>query len=92
MAKEVMAVVETFIDVLGPQATAEDLIEMDRLQRLKVATAANKTLEEISIMMSQITNMDVMQKALRKRRREGKAIPPNQAAMQAAIKKDALQV
>ena len=92
MAKEVMDVVDKFIDVLGPQATAEDLIEMDRLQRLKVATAANKTLEEISIMVSQITNMDVMQKALRKRRKEGKPIPKDQEAMQAAIKKDAMAV
>jgi hypothetical protein len=92
MAKEVMEVVDKFIDVLGPRATAEDLIEMDRLQRLKVATAANKTLEEISIMVSQITNMDVMQKALRKRRLEGKPIPKDQEAMQAAIKKDAMQV
>ncbi|KAL3906616.1 MAG: hypothetical protein SGARI_003927 [Bacillariaceae sp.] len=87
-----MDVVDKFIDVLGPQTTAEDLIEMDRLQRLKVATAANKTLEEISIMVSQITNMDVMQKALRKRRKEGKPIPKDQESMQAAIKKDAMQV
>ncbi|KAG7350386.1 hypothetical protein IV203_009746 [Nitzschia inconspicua] len=92
MAKEVVQVVDTFIEVLGPNATAEDLIEMDRLQRLKVATAANKTLEEIAILVSQITNMDVMQKALRKRRLEGKPIPKDQDAMQAAIKKDAMQV
>jgi hypothetical protein len=92
MAKEVVEVVDKFIEVLGPNTTAEDLIEMDRLQRLKVATAANKTLEEIAIMVSQITNMDVMQKALRKRRLEGKAIPKDQEAMQAAIKKDAMQV
>lgn len=92
IAKEVVAVVEKIIDILGPKATAEDLIAMDRFQRLKVATASNKTLEEISIMVSQITNMDVMQKALRKRKLEGKPIPPDQDAMQAVIRKDAIDV
>mmetsp|Transcript_23365 Transcript_23365/g.41437 ORF Transcript_23365/g.41437 Transcript_23365/m.41437 type:complete len:119 (+) Transcript_23365:2-358(+) len=92
MAKEVLEVVDVIIDVLGPQATAEDLIAMDRLQRLKVATNANKTLEDIAIMVSQITNMDVMQKTLRKRRLEGKPIPSDPEAMQAAVKKDAMTV
>ncbi len=92
MAKEVVALVEKIIDILGPKATAEDLIAMDRFQRLQLATASNKTLEEISIMVSQITNMDVMQKALRKRKLEGKPIPPDQAAMQAVVRKDAIEV
>lgn len=92
MAKEVVALVEKIIDVLGPKATAEDLIAMDRFQRLQVATASNKTLEEISIMVSQITNMDVMQKALRKRKLEGKPIPPDPEAMQAVVRKDAIEV
>ena len=91
-AKEVVEVVEKMIEVVGPDATAEDLIQMDRLQRLRVATAANKTLEEISIMVSQITNMDVMQKTLRKRQLEGKPIPPDKDTMQAVIQKDALSV
>jgi len=91
-AKEVVEVVEKMIEVVGPNATAEDLIEMDRLQRLRVATAANKTLEEISIMVSQITNMDVMQKTLRKRRLEGKSIPADKDYMQAIIQKDAMNV
>jgi hypothetical protein len=92
MAKEVLAVVDKFVDVIGPDATAEDLIGMDRLQRLKVATASNKSLEDISIMISQITNMDVMQKALRKRRLEGKSIPKDPEAMQNIIKRDAINV
>jgi len=91
-AKEVVDVVDKIIEVVGPEATAEDLIQMDRLQRLKVANAANRTLEEISIMVSQITNMDVMQKTLRKRYLEGKPIPPDKDAMQAVIQKDALSV
>jgi len=91
-AKEVVEVVEKMIEVVGPDATAEDLIEMDRLQRLRVATAANKSLEDISIMVSQITNMDVMQKTLRKRRLEGKPIPVDKDYMQAIIQKDAVHV
>jgi hypothetical protein len=91
-AKAMVEVVEKFIEVLGPNATADDLIEMDRLQRLKVATAANKTVEEISIMVSQINNIDIMRKALRKRRLEGKAIPENQEALRAAITKDAMNL
>jgi len=91
-AKEVIEVVEKIVEVVGPDATAEDLIQLDRLQRLRVATAANKTVEEIAIMVSQITNMDVMQKTLRKRYLEGKPIPADQDAMQAVIQKDALSV
>ncbi|OEU20982.1 hypothetical protein FRACYDRAFT_234614 [Fragilariopsis cylindrus CCMP1102] len=91
-AKEVVDVVKKIIEVVGPHATAEDLLQMDRLQRLRVATTANKTLEEISIMVSQITNMDVMQKTLRKRRLEGKPIPPDKDSMQSVIQKDAINV
>jgi len=91
-AKEVVEVVDKIIEVVGPDATAEDLIKLDRLQRLRVANAANKTLEEIAIMVSQITNMDVMQKTLRKRYLEGKPIPPDKDSMQAVIQKDALSV
>ena len=91
-AKEIVDVVDKIIEVVGPEATAEDLIQMDRLQRLRVATAANRTLEEIAIMVSQITNMDVMQKTLRKRYLEGKPIPNDKDAMQAVIQKDALSV
>jgi len=91
-AKEVIEMVDKIIEVVGPDATAEDLIQLDRLNRLRVANAANKTLEEISIMVSQITNMDVMQKTLRKRYLEGKPIPPDQDAMQSVIQKDAMSV
>jgi hypothetical protein len=92
MAKEVLEVVEKIIDVVGPDATAEDLIAMDRLQRLRVATASNKSLEEVAILVGQITNMDVMQKALRKRRLDGKPIPRDPEAMQGIIRKDAIHV
>lgn len=91
-AKEVVKVVNALIEVKGGDATADDLTKMDRLERLKVATSSNKTVEEISIFMSQIQNMDLMQKTLRKRRSEGKAIPPDAKSMQEAIKKDALAV
>ena len=91
-AKEVIEVVDKIIDVVGPKATAEDLIQLDRMDRLRVANAANKTLEEIAIMVSQITNMDVMQKTLRKRYLEGKPIPPDKDSMQAVIQKDAMSV
>lgn len=91
-AKEVVEVVDKIIEVVGPDATAEDLITLDRMQRLRVANAANKTLEEIAIMVSQITNMDVMQKTLRKRYLEGKPIPLDKDAMQAVIQKDAMSV
>mmetsp|Transcript_277 Transcript_277/g.686 ORF Transcript_277/g.686 Transcript_277/m.686 type:complete len:273 (-) Transcript_277:1204-2022(-) len=91
-AKEVIEVVDKIIEVVGPDSTAEDLLQLDRLQRLRVATAANKTLEEISIMISQITNMDVMQKTLRKRYLEGKPIPPDKDTMQAVIQRDAMSV
>jgi hypothetical protein len=91
-AKEVVVVIKALIDVKGGEATADDLFTMDRLERLKVATSTNKTVEEISILMSQIQNMDLMQRTLRKRHLEGKPIPLDPASMQAVIKKDALTV
>lgn len=92
MAKEIVAVVQALIDVKGGEATADDLFKMDRLERLKVATTANKTVEELSMLISQIQNMDVMQRTLRKRYLEGKPIPPDPTSMQAAIKKDAMAI
>jgi hypothetical protein len=92
VSKEVVNIVSCIIDVLGNDATADDLIHMDRLQRLKVATSANKSIEDIGIMVSQVQNMDLMQRTLKKRRLEGKPIPKDANLMQAAIKKDALSV
>ena len=91
-AKEVVAIVKALIEVKGGDATADDLFTMDRLERLKVATSTRKTVEELSILLSQIQNMDLMQRTLRKRHLEGKPIPPDPASMQAAIKKDAISV
>jgi len=91
-AKDVVIVIKALIDVKGSEATADDLSTMDRLERLKVATSTNKTVEEISILLSQIHNMDLMQRVLRKRKLEGKPIPPDPTSMQAAIKKDAVSV
>lgn len=92
MAQEIVKVVQALITVKGGQATADDLFHMDRLERLKVATSSNKTVEELSMLISQIQNMDLMQKTLRKRHLEGKPIPPDPTAMQAAIKKDAMSL
>jgi hypothetical protein len=92
VAQEVVAVVEKMIDVMGPDATADDLVSIGRVEKLKVATASNKTVEEIGIMISQVQNMDVMQKCLRKRKLEGKPIPQDAQAMQEAIKKEAREV
>jgi hypothetical protein len=91
-AKDVVECISCFIDVVGGNATADDLISMDRLQRLKVATSSKKSVEDIQIMISQVQNMDLMQRTLRKRRLDGKSIPPDSQSMQAAIKKDALSV
>ena len=90
VAQEVIDVVGSFMDVLGSQATADDLIAMDRLQRLKVATSSNKTLEEIGIMVSQMQNMDLMQRTLAQRKVDGKPIPANKDLMQQIIQKDAM--
>jgi hypothetical protein len=92
MAKDVVECINCFMGVMGKNATADDLIGMDRLQRLKVATSSKKSVEDIQIMISQVQNMDLMQRTLRKRRQDGKPIPPDSQTMQAAIKKDALSV
>jgi hypothetical protein len=92
VAQEVVDVVGAFIGVLGNDANADDLNAMTRIDRLKVAGASNKTVEEIAIMVSQIQNMDLMQRTLRKRKLEGKPIPVDSSKMQEAIKKDAREV
>ena len=92
LAKEVVDCIGCFIEVLGKSAKIDDLINMDRLQRLKVATSSNKSVEDIQIMITQVQNMDLMQRTLRKRKLEGKPIPPDSQSMQAAIRKDALAV
>ena len=80
------------IDLKGEDATSDDLMEMDRLDRLRVATSTKKTIEELKILLFQIQNMDMMQKMLRKRKSEGKAIPQDPTAMQAAMKRDAKDI
>eukprot|EP00934_Nitzschia_sp_Nitz4_P007113 Nitzschia sp. Nitz4//scaffold42_size132992//79605//80255//NITZ4_003404-RA/size132992-processed-gene-0.16-mRNA-1//1//CDS//3329551733//7103//frame0 len=91
-AKEIVKVVDALIEIKGGDVTAEELMNMDRMERLKVANASSKTVEEIGILLSQIQNMGLMQRTLKKRKEEGKAIPADQKAMQEVIKKDALKV
>ena len=92
VAKEVVNAITSFIDVMGPKANVDDLNEMSRLQRLKVATSTNKTVEEISTLLSQIQNMDIMQRVLRKRKLEGKSIPTDPNSLQHVIKMEATAV
>lgn len=92
VAQEVVDVVSAFMGVLGNDATADDLNDMTRIERLRVAGASSKTVEEIAIMVSQIQNMDLMQRTLRKRKLEGKPVPVDSNKMQEAIKKDAREV
>ena len=92
VAQEVVKVVETMIKIVGKDATADELTNLSRIDRLKVANETNKTVEEIAIMIAQVQNMDLMQRTLRKRRLEGKPIPPDQASLQTVIKKDAREV
>ena len=91
-AKEVIKIVDKIIDLVGTETTAEEFLQLDRLQRLRMTDAADKTLEEIALMISQILNMDVMQKASRKRYLEGKPIPPDRDEFQSTIQKDVISV
>jgi hypothetical protein len=91
-AKAVAEAVTHFIEIMGKEAIADDLNQMTRMQRLQVANKSKKTVEEIGIMLSQITNMDIMQRTLRQRKLEGKPIPQDAHQMQTVIKKEAVAV
>jgi hypothetical protein len=91
-SKEVAEAVTHFIEIMGKDAIADDLNRMTRIQRLQVANKSKKTVEEIGIMLSQITNMDIMQRTLRQRKKEGKPIPQDAHQMQTVIKKEAVAV
>jgi hypothetical protein len=92
MAKEVVSAVDGIIEVMGKDANVDELLEMTRLERLKVAAACNKTVEEVGILLLQIQNMDVMQRILRRRKLEGKPIPEDPTHLHNVIKNDALNV
>uniref|UniRef100_A0A7S0F573 Signal recognition particle SRP54 subunit M-domain domain-containing protein n=1 Tax=Craspedostauros australis TaxID=1486917 RepID=A0A7S0F573_9STRA len=89
-AKDIVTCVESMVKVLGQDAVADDLLHMDRLQRLKIADGSDRTVEEIGYVVSQIQNMDIMQKTLRRRRLQGKPIPESQSKMQEVMKKEAM--
>jgi len=91
-AKDVATCVESMTSILGDDAVADDLLGITRLQRLQIADKADRTVEEIGFVISQIQNMDIMQKTLRRRKLEGKPLPENAQKMQEAIKKDAMTV
>ena len=93
VAKEVVDAIKCLIDVMGPNVTIDDInTKMTHIDRLKVATTTNKSLPEVSALLAQIQNMDIMQRVLRKRKLEGKPIPKDANSLQHAIKADAMSV
>lgn len=90
-AKQINEISKAVIEVVGANATASELLEMSRIDKLKVSVASGASVEDINIMLQQFQSIEVMHQVVRRRKLEGKPIPHDQASMRSILQAEGLQ-
>jgi hypothetical protein len=90
--KAMRKVVNTIMDQLGDNVTARDIKNLDRRQKLKLAVACQMPLEELKTVFESFTKMDIMHRIMRQRKKNGIALPTDEAGLQTAMQQDGLKV
>ena len=91
-AKVMSGIANAVIEVVGANATAEELMEMSRTDKLKVSVKSEASVEDINIMLQQFQAVQVMHQVVRRRKLEGRPIPQDQASMKSILQVEGLQV
>lgn len=88
MAKQMHKSVLGIVNIMGSEATSEQLEAMSRTEKLKAALQGETTAEEINILIMQFQTMNLMHRVLRKRIQDGKPLPESADAMQTAVQSE----
>lgn len=91
-AKESQTVIKAIMDEIGDDVTAGDLSKMDRRQKLKLAIACKKPMDELNTVLASFSQMDIMHRILRYRKKEGIELPTDEVGLKMAMQKDGMKV
>ena len=81
-SKQLSKIAVAIMDVLGSKtATADELMEMSRTDKLKVSVKSGVLVEDVNMMLQQFQSVGFMHRVIRQRRLEGKPIPKDQPSM-----------
>jgi hypothetical protein len=82
-------ILEAIVAQVGGDVTPLQLSKLDRKQKLSICLKGQTTMDSVNIVMSQFRNMELMHRVIRYRAEQGKELPTNEAAIQAAMQEDA---
>jgi signal recognition particle GTPase len=86
--KRVAQVLKAVSEIVGPNATGEDLSRLSKKEKLKICIKAETSMEEVNGMIQQFEAMQMMHQMLRYRKKVGKPLPKDQAALKMAMAED----
>lgn len=91
-AKESQKVVNAIREQLGDNVTAKDVSKFDRKQKLKLAIACKKPMDELDVVLNSFTQMDIMHRILMYRKENGISLPEDDAGLKMAMEQDGMRV
>ena len=91
-ARSILELVEALIEVAGKDASNEELVKLKKLEKLRAASKAGKTMQEMNSFFDQFEIMCLMQRVLRRRKLQGKTLPMTQDSLQMVMQSEGSQV
>jgi hypothetical protein len=91
-AKDTQKVVSAMVSQLGSKATAQDVVAMDRKQKLQLSISCEMTMDEVNVFLEQFKSMELMHRILRYRKENGIALPTNADGLKMAMQQDGIKV
>uniref|UniRef100_A0A7S2RHR0 Signal recognition particle SRP54 subunit M-domain domain-containing protein n=1 Tax=Eucampia antarctica TaxID=49252 RepID=A0A7S2RHR0_9STRA len=86
--KENQNLVNALIGELGENATAKELNQLGRKEKLLISLRSSVSVEAINMIVQQFQGMDIMHRILRYRMSNGQPIPTDEIAMQRIMQAD----
>ena len=92
LARKMYSAVQGLIAAKGAECTAQDLEDMSKLEKLKAINKAEVSIEDLNLFLQQFDTISLMQRVLRKRKLEGKALPMTVENTQLIVQREAITV
>lgn len=91
-AKEYQNIVNSMIQQFGNDITVTDMNNLDRKEKLKLVIACKVPMNDVDAVLMQFKQMDIMQRILRSRKKNGIPLPTDQESLKMAMQTDAIKV
>jgi hypothetical protein len=91
MVKETVAIAKAVIEEMGEDVTMEELMDMSRIQKLRVSVNSEASVEDVNLMLKQFQAVDIMHQVLRRRKMEGKPIPTDEHSVQTIMQTEGMK-